>query len=316
MKPQPRSQLEILKEHLLTTYSPEDVDKIFAGFTSEKVTTLRINTLKISPELFKQEAEAQHVLLEPIDWYNLAFILRSPTLREFTETDLYKQGKCYVQSFSSMLPALILNPQKNERILDMCAAPGSKTTQMAMLMENTGEIIANDSSHTRIYRLKANLEQQGVTNTIVIRKVGQGLWHDYPEYFDKVLVDVPCSMEGRIRFSDEKTYQDWSVKKVRDLQEIQKFLLRSAISATKPGGEIVYSTCTLSIQENEAVIDWILRKEAGKISLEDIVIDKVPWIPPLRDSAVKTLAADIIKTKKLFPSPFFEGFYIAKLKKS
>lgn len=264
-----------------------------------------MNTIKTSLDLFEQRAIDEHITLERVPWYPLAYILRSPSLRVFSETRLYKDGWCYVQSLSSMLPPLILNPKKGERILDLCAAPGSKTSQIASMMENTGEIIANDASHTRIYRLDANLTHLGVTNATIIRSVGQGLWQRYPEYFDKTLIDVPCSMEGRIRINDPRTYADWSVKKVKHLQETQKFLLRSGISATKPGGIIVYSTCTLSKQENEDVIAWILKKEQGRVALEDVSLDGVPWIPGI----------GMPEAKKIFPSAEFEGFFIAKLRK-
>ncbi len=204
-----------------------------------------------------------------------------------------------------MLPPLILNPKKGERILDLCAAPGSKTSQLAMMIENTGEIIANDASHTRIYRLDANLKRLGVINTTILRSVGQGLWQKYPNYFDKTLVDAPCSMVGRIQITDPRTYTDWSIKKVKHLQETQKFLLRSGISSTKPGGIIVYATCTLSKQENEDVITWILKKEQGRVALEEIDLDGIPWMPGI----------GMPQTKKIFPSQEFEGFFIAKLRK-
>lgn len=305
MKKKVQSPLNSLRDHLQLSYSSNEVKEIFDGFSLQRTTTLRINTLKITKEDFLAEALKYQVILEPVDWYENAFILRSPTQREFSELPLYTESKCYIQSLSSMLPPLVLNPQPHEKVLDLCAAPGSKTSQIAMMMNNTGEIVANDASHTRIYRLKANLENLGVTNTKVVRSVGQGLWHEYPEYFDKALVDVPCSMEGRIQLETPTSYEDWSVKKVKELQEVQKFLLRSAISATRPGGTIVYSTCTLSLEENEKVIQWILRKEAGKVELENFDIQHVPW----------KQAFDNQSTKKIFPSQTFEGFFIAKLRK-
>jgi 16S rRNA (cytosine1407-C5)-methyltransferase len=281
--------LDALRAHLLALYSQQDVDTIFKGFSTKRSTTLRVNTIKTTRDEFEKAAGQLHVILQPVSWCAGAYVLVSPSLRIFSETPLYTQGLCYIQSLSSMLPAIILNPQKGETVLDLCAAPGSKTSQMAAMMENSGEIVANDASHTRIYRLKANLERLGVSNTNIIHSVGQGLWQKYLNYFDKALVDVPCSMIGRIALDDPKTYQHWSIKKVRDLQEKQKYLLRSAVSATKQGGTIVYSTCTLSKKENEDVIDWIIKKENGVVILEE--------------------------TKKIFPSELFEGFYIAKLKK-
>jgi len=282
--------LVALRTYLLISYSQKDVNAIFEGFSKKRYTTLRVNTIKTTRVEFEKRAAQLNVILKPVSWYADAYVLVSPSLRIFSETPLYTQGLCYVQSLSSMLPAIILNPQKGETVLDLCAAPGSKTSQMAAMMENSGEIVANDASHTRLYRLKANLERLGVSNTNIIHSVGQGLWQKYPNYFDKALVDVPCSMIGRISLDDPKTYEHWSKKKVNALYEQQKYLLRSAVSATKPGGSIVYSTCTLSKKENEDVVDWIIKKENGVVILEE--------------------------TKKIFPSELFEGFYIAKLKKT
>lgn len=249
----------------------------------KKPTTFRINTLKIN-----------HLQLPGFEFDFVpnipgAFILNNKSQKELTQTDVYKNGEIYVQSLSSMMPALVLDPKPGEKILDITAAPGSKTTQMAALMENRGEIVANDASFERIYRLKANLAVQGVTIARVIKNDARAIWQQFPEYFDRVLVDVPCSMEGRFQTNNPKTYQDWSIKKIKILAQLQKWILRSAVSATKPGGTLVYSTCTLNHEENENVIDWILKKEKGNIEL--------------------------VKMERINPSELMEGFFIAKIRK-
>jgi tRNA (cytosine49-C5)-methyltransferase len=141
------------------------------------------------------------------------------------------------------------------------------------------------------------------------------LWQKYPEYFDKVLLDSPCSLEGRFDASDPKSYQDWSPKKVKLLSKMQKFLLRSAISLCKIGGEVVYSTCTLSPEENEEVIDWILSKEGGAVSVETISF-KVPHeIPGLASWKGKLFNPEVQKSIRILPSKEMEGFFVVKLKK-
>jgi NOL1/NOP2/sun family putative RNA methylase len=214
-----------------------------------------------------------------------------------------------------MVPPLILNPQKDDKILDICAAPGSKTTQIAALMGNSGVIIANDTSLIRLYKLRANLKIQGVINTQTARIPGQTIWQKYPEYFDRVLADVPCSMEGRFYTSDKKTFQDWSKAKIKKLSEIQKWILRSAVSATKPGGTIVYSTCTLAPEENEGVIDWIIKKEKGNIIIEEIDINGLTFNPPLNKWGEKIYDPQIKLTKRILPGQEMEGFFIAKIRK-
>ena len=241
--------------------------------------------------------------------------LTQGTLRALSETPQYRNGELYVQSLSSMLPPLILNLQPGERVLDIAAAPGSKTTQMASLMDNHGEIIANDTSRTRIYRLKANMALQGASIAHVSRDDGRAIWKRYPEYFDKALVDVPCSMEGRFNTQDPKTYQDWSLKKVKDLSHLQRWLLRSAISATRPGGIIVYSTCTMSPEENEEVIDWVLAKERGNVIVEDVRLSGAVFDPAILVWNAKKFDTSIGKSARIYPTNLMEGFYIAKLKK-
>jgi 16S rRNA (cytosine1407-C5)-methyltransferase len=214
-----------------------------------------------------------------------------------------------------MLPALILNPQPGEKVLDLCAAPGSKTTQLAALMQNQGEIVANDTSKARLHKLRSQLEQYGMSNTRIISQPGQSLWQKYPDYFDKTLVDVPCSMEGRFRTDDPVSYSHWSEKKVKLLAKLQKWLLRSAISATKPGGVIVYSTCTLSPEENEGVIDWILKKDGHKVMIEDILPPSIPRYPTILDWRGKEYHPDVAKTVRVLPGSDWEGFYVARMRK-
>lgn len=245
-------------------------------------TTFRVNTLKSDFETLKSKLGFEYTL------HGQAFITNHP-LRSIQELDIYKNGEIYVQGLSSMIPAMVLDPKQNEIILDLCSAPGSKTSQIAALMNNTGQIIANDNSRIRIYKLEANLKNLGVTNTTIIHSSGQSLWQKYPDYFDKSLVDVPCSMEGRFTSLDPKSYKNWSPNKVKELAQLQKFLLRSAFGCTKPGGTLVYSTCTLNTRENEEVVEWLLKKEAGRVEL--------------------------VSMERINPSPIMEGFFVAKLRK-
>ncbi len=279
---------EFLKR--LESIIPSDkLHTILEAYTLSRPTTLRVNTLKTTVDQLTQLFDEQHILYEPSNISPIAFITRSDK-RMLLDLDAYTDGLFYIQSLSSMLPVLALDPKLNEKILDIAAAPGSKTTQIAAIMSNTGQIVANDNSRIRGYKLQANLKTQGVTNTSVIISAGQTLWQQYPEYFDRSLVDAPCSMEGTFVTSNPKTYEHWSVKAIKELVQRQKWLLRSAVSATKPGGTIVYSTCTLEPEENEKIIEWILKKEQGKL--------------------------EFVNQKTMYPSELMEGFFIAKLKKT
>jgi NOL1/NOP2/sun family putative RNA methylase len=286
---------------------------VLKTFSSTRNTSFRVNRLKSSANEIIEDLKRNSIHFEQIPWYTDAF-MTSESKEKILDLKIYKNGSIYVQSLSSMIPVLILNPQPNDKVLDIAAAPGSKTTQIASIIGNTGEIIANDNSRIRIYKLQANLLLQGVTNTNIIFGPGQILWKQYPEYFDKTLVDVPCSMEGRFNTHIPSTYAHWTLGKIKELAEKQKWLLRAAVSATKVGGTIVYSTCTLSPEENESVIDWLLKKEKGKIELDNIQND-FPFMPPIPSWRGKPFAETISKTKRILPSSTMEGFYVAKLKK-
>jgi len=295
-------------------YTEKEFEELLNALSSPPVRSFRTNTLKTNTEEIEKILTKQAFKIERTNWFPDAFILKNKSIRELTETDVYKKGLLYIQNLSSMIPVLVLDPKPGEKILDIAAAPGSKTTQIAALMQNTGELTANDLSFKRIFKLKENLTHMGVTNTKVLNLHGESFWKKLPEYFDKTLVDVPCSMEGRIRCDDPQTYQDWSTKKIKQLSKLQKYLLRSAISATKVGGTIVYSTCTLAPEENEEVIEWVVEKTPDALSMEKIAIPNLT----LQQGLTSWKNKDFKYTKncaRIFPSQTMEGFFVAKVKK-
>jgi 16S rRNA (cytosine1407-C5)-methyltransferase len=276
---------------------------------------LRANTLKTTPGAVRALLEDAGFVLAPISWYDAAFVVLDGQQRALTDLPEYHAGHFYIQNLSSMIPALVLDPQPDERILDLTAAPGSKTTQLATLMNNTGEILANDLSRTRVFRLRANLEQQGVTNTHTQTAPGELVWQKYPEYFDRVLIDAPCTMEGRISCADSESYADWSLKKIKKLARRQQFLLRSAISACKPGGTVVYSTCTMAPEENEAVINWLLEKEGDAVEVSQIAVKGIPGNPGLMSWDGTTYRSDVSRCLRIVSQAPYEGFFVAKITK-
>lgn len=285
------------------------------SLSQSKTLAIRINTLKTKAEDLQKLLQNSGIDLRSVSWYPDAFTVENVDTRFLTNTEEYKLGLFYIQNLSSMLVSLTLDPQLNEKILDLAAAPGSKTTHIAMLMQNMGEIVANDVSRERIYKLQSNIERYGITNIKITNYPGETVWQKNPEYFDRVLLDAPCSMEGRFDNSDTTTFQDWTVKKIKKLAKQQCWLLRSAVSATKVGGTIIYSTCTLAPEENEAVIQWLLEKEKNTVQLENIDIPYVDAIDGLTQWQNKDFNSSLIKTKRILPTKEMEGFFIAKIKK-
>ena len=191
----------------------------------------------------------------------------------------------------------------------MTAAPGSKTLELAMLMENKGEILANELDKIRCERLKFNVQTQGAGIVKVINQRGEKLGDEYENKFDKVLLDTPCSGEGRFIATSPQTYRGWSVKTVNTLTKLQKKLLMSGYKALKTGGELVYSTCTINRDENEFIVDWALKNL--NIKLLNIELE-------IKDSIkgnTEGIDKNIEKTIKILPSKVMEGFFVAKFRK-
>lgn len=300
----------------------KDYQNYFNSLSKEPLKSIRVNKLKISSkELKKRLEEKGWKLNQPFKKHPEIITVESRlNPGELGRTLEHLLGYYYVQEISSMLPIITLNPNSNsnELILDLAAAPGSKTTQIAAEMKNEGTLIANDLSVGRIKILSANVERCGVTNTIITRKDGFLLCKKFEEEgikFDKILLDAPCSGEGTIRTSP-KTAKMWSLNTVKTLSGVQKNLLKSSIKILKTGGEIVYSTCTHSPEENEEVIDFVL-KEFPNIKVEKI---SLPSELKTREGVLewngKKYEKEVKSAIRIYPQDNnTEGFFITKLKK-
>lgn len=209
--------------------------------------TARINTLKTSRQRLLDRLERSGVGYRTIGWYPLGLhldVMKPGLLPE------HLMGHIHPQEEISMAPAVVLDPRPGEEVLDMCASPGGKTSQIAQMMENTGMIVANEPSGARIVPLRSNCERLGACNVVVTRYDGRR----FPMHrFDRVLLDAPCSALGMAR-RDPSALNRWSIKRSLDLQRLQSALLRRALDLTAPGGTVVYSTCTYSPEENEGVV--------------------------------------------------------------
>lgn len=291
----------------------EKLDSVLESFCSEKAVVIRINTLKTDKQTVQQALAKYGIATQNVNWYDAALLISDGLKSVLTQTDEYKKGFYFLQNLSGMIPALILDPKPFEKVLDLAAAPGSKTTQLAQMMHNTGEIVANDISKNRLYKLKAISKLLGVENVTVQQIPGEYIWKKYPNYFDRVLLDAPCSMEGRFNTNDPKSYKDWSAKKIKVLSYLQKRMLRSAFYAVRPGGIIVYATCTLALQENEEVINWLLDKEQKNLLIENIAYPGIP--PKALINYYKPFPDEILKTYRILPDSELEGFFIAKLRR-
>lgn len=292
---------------LNNTFTPRIVDKILSGMLEKRYTTLRVNSIKYNIEELKKYFDNIGIKYKTVPWYDDALIILNSNESQIQSLEIYKNGFIYMQSLSSMLPPLVLKPKENERVLDLTAAPGSKTTQMASLMNNKGYILANELDKIRCDKLRFNIKMQGATICEVQNGRGEEIGEKYPNEFDKVLLDTPCSGEGRFILQDEKSYKAWSTKEVEDLTKTQKGLFASAYKALKLGGEMVYSTCTLNKFENEEVLNWALNQfnmEIVKIEIE---------LKNTLKGITKGYNNELKNAIRMLPTKEQEGFFVAKL---
>jgi NOL1/NOP2/sun family putative RNA methylase len=278
-------------------------------------TTLRMNTLRTSLQAGRAVLRGAGFQYDTVPWYDAACIVRRGRLRDLAAHELYRSGACYVQSLSSMVPPLVLDVVSGQEVLDVTAAPGSKTTQLASLMDNTGHIVANDNHALRVEKLRANIQKQGATCVETLCSQGTTLWRRYTPRFDRVLVDAPCSSEGRFTLDDPTTYRSWSERNIRAHAREQKRLLFAGWHVLRSGGILVYSTCTLAPEENEGVISWLLERFPDTVEM-------LPCTLPIRNRQQPLRAFDgtryhtaVQQAMRILPSETMEGFFVAKLRK-
>jgi len=265
--------------------------------------SIRVNTLKISVKDFLKRTELN---LEKIKWCNEGFFVKDRvTLGNLNDHFL---GYFYVQEAASMLPPLVLDIK--DKILDMCAAPGSKTGQIAGMMKNKGLIIANDSNYLRLKALTLNLQRMGVANVVVTNIKGYFI----KERFDSILLDAPCSGTGAIRKSPG-TVEIYNPNMIRKLCADQKGLINNAFKILNKGGSLVYSTCSLEPEENEGVIDFLL-KRYDDAKIEKIKFKGLKTSDAILDFEGKKYNKEIRKTSRIWPQDNdTEGFFVAKIRK-
>ncbi|HTL47312.1 MAG TPA: RsmB/NOP family class I SAM-dependent RNA methyltransferase [Verrucomicrobiae bacterium] len=303
-------------ERLEKIIPPEHRERVMKSFEASRPAVFRLHAAagpapEEIPALLKQDG----LMAEALPWCETAFVLKEGSVRGLQETELYHKGLLYIQGASSLLVPLVLDVRPGQHVLDMAAAPGSKTTQIALMMKGEGELTANDASRPRFFKLKAAIDAQGFQNVRLIMKDGQFLWKQFPESFDRVLLDAPCSGEARFCATSKESLGQWKPGKVKALAAKQKLLLLSAFSALKPGGVLVYSTCTFAPEENEEVISWGLGK-FGPAAAVEAFEPPLLYMEGLASWGKRELDPAVRKTRRILPDGLTEAFYIAKIRKT
>ena len=294
---------EFLYNMLVEQYGENITNKIIEGYSKKRKVTLRSNTLKTNEKSIKEKLNDNNINFNKIEWYNDAFIIENVREDALKELDIFENGEIYLQSLSSMIPPVVLSPQKNENILDMTAAPGGKTTQMAALSNNESMITACEKNKIRSDRLKYNLEKQGATRVNVMLEDARYL-SDYFS-FDKILLDAPCSGSGTLYLEDKNLCKYFTKELVEKSIKAQEQLLTKALKILKPNGEMVYSTCSILAKENENILNKVLKRfNAEIIPIDKNNFNNVPLLPTKLEGVLC-----------VYPNEIYEGFFVARIKK-
>ena len=287
-----------LQKHLKNQFN-DDLDTILQGFNKEACTTFRVNTLKSTMDDVVKSLDEACIKYEIIDTKGIFKVDGDASL--LRKLAIYDEGKIYLQSISSMLPVTFLEPKPNEDILDMAAAPGGKTSQIAALTNNQARITAYEVNKIRAERLKYNLNKLGVKNYTVIENDARNI--DSFFRFDQILLDAPCSGTGTIDFANPQSYKSFNEKMLGYTTRCQLKLLEKALEVLKPGGTMVYSTCSILSCENEDIILKALSKR------KDVEVVKLQY-----DSKL-LLKCKVDGALVIRPTSDNEGFFICKLRK-
>ena len=307
----PEEFLERLK-HIVPA---KKYEQVLSAMSSPRATSFRVNTLRATREHVLKALAEEGIEVNAIGWYEEGYWVSHVQREALLASAPYEAQEIYVQNQSSMIPPLILAPKPGQKVLDLTAAPGSKTLQIACMMDQEGEIAAVEVVRERFFKLRNNLQSQGATEVRTFLKDGRSVWRHRPEYFDCVLLDAPCSSEGRFQAELPDTFAYWSKRKIKDMAHKQKRLLQSAIQCLKPGGTLVYSTCSFSPEENESIITGAMKRHKEALEILTCPIDLENFAPGKTSWNGTEYLPDVTKARRILPTYQMDGFFVCKIVK-
>ncbi len=304
-------------ERLAAIVGAERLPTVLSTFGPPARVGFRFNPLIAPPDETRESLAGAGIQFESMSWYADAATVQAEDRDALLATPQAESGAIYLQNLSSMVPPLVLDPRSDERILDQTAAPGSKTLQLAALMgdlTDDAELVAVEVVKPRFYKLKANLSSGGAPWVRTYLQDGMKVGRYRPEHFDAVLLDAPCSTEGRFRWDEPQTFAYWSERKIAEMARKQKRLLAAGLDALRPGGVLVYSTCSFAPEENEAVVAQALAAD-DRLSLDPITVD-VPAFSPALTGWQGEAFHGVADARRIVPDGTFEGFFVARIRKA
>ncbi len=309
----PEPFLEILSQ----TIDGQWLDSVIDSFYSPKDISFFTNPFLEAQDRTLAELASLHLSPTPLCFTTNAFSVPWQAREMLTASAAFNQGKIYICTPSSLLPPLLLAPRPGETVLDLAAAPGGKTIRIAQHMENWGHISAVEPIKDRFFRLNANLKKYSVKIARTYLKDGRTVGRLCQGRFDKTLLDAPCSSEARFKAFEPKSWQHWSMRKVKEMARKQAGLLESAVKSTKPDGEILYCTCSFSPEENELIVNRTLHIFGEKLEVMPIELPKN--LPNCQKGIIKWQAKELDprleSAVRILPNKLMDGLFICRLKK-
>ncbi len=290
-------------------------EPFLASFDLPRRVAFRLNPLQGLCEL-------PNLNCEPVSWSPVSFSVAQSDRERLTLLPETTTGQLYLQSLSSQLAAIVLDPNPNEQVLDLAAAPGGKAAHLAALMQNQGLLSCVEPVRNRFFRLQANLRQQGVKIAKFYMTDGRTVGKKVGERFHRVMLDAPCSGEARFTKRDATSFATWSPRKIRETSRKQIGLIKSAFESLQPGGHLLYSTCSFAPEENEGVVQKLLEMFGTRVQVLPLSIDgrtlaehNVPVQSGLTEFNKKKFSPEIALTQRILPNQVYDGFYLALLQK-
>lgn len=312
-----QERLERKKEQWITRtaealhVSPETAGNLLSVTRHQSI---RLNPLVADPIETLEKLRTLGWQGKPVEWCQNGFTVDAG-LEEVKADKIAQSGAIYIQNAASWLPVIQLNPLPGETILDVCAAPGGKTGHIAAMVNNAALITANDNSRPRLNKLQRNLRILGVKDVEYTLFDASKLSQKLTDTFDAILLDAPCSGEGMMTLQNDTDFTSWSVAHIKRLQQLQKRLLVESWKLLKPGGRLIYSTCTMAPEENEAVVDYLLRHNQD-VQVETIKLELTNRVPPVQSWNGKKYDTRLQSALRVIPSNDIEAFFVCKLTKT
>lgn len=316
-----------LASRLAEQYDEARLELVARGYAAERPVTLRANALLSTRDAVAEALADAGIAYRAVPWYPDAFALEGVRERAVWDLPIYQQGHVYLQSLSSMLPPLVLQPAPKADVLDMCAAPGGKTSQMAALSQEAARRAGSRAAHVtacelsapRAQKLEHNLEKLGATSVQVMRTDARRLdsWFS----FDQILLDAPCTGSGTVHLPDERVERRLTPQLASKVERSQRALLDKALQVLKPGGALVYSTCSILRTENEDVVAQALKRHRDCELVPIAPVSEWATGAAVTDAqgnvpAPVTLPCTLSEALLVCPSDYYEGFFVAKIRKN